>query len=306
MNSNNGSTLAVDNLTSENNRPGLLVRNLGEFVNEAEPSQMSTSGFEISANKITFDKINMSYNMQGGLLGNWCGFTNSNNFVYLNGPGVNGGTTGAYLSPQTVGFNYYQGSYFQKSQNPVSVASYENNAVTSTDIFAFSGSGTDRTQMYACNIHPGIPKVNGVAKPSTFFSKLLIADTQSKHCRIPSNALTSGYEVNCGTNNTDSLYKLKQCIFSCATGFVKIQNELGQCANDGDDFILSGCINNSSQQALEFYEPFSNNDDYLSRFNPTQDRNGHNSWGLISYDLSKENITVNFGVYDPNTWYKFT
>ena len=38
---------------------------------------MSTSGFEISSNKITFDKIKMSYNMQGGLLGNWCGFTNT-------------------------------------------------------------------------------------------------------------------------------------------------------------------------------------------------------------------------------------
>ena len=66
----------------------------------------------------------------------------------------------AYLSPQTVGFNYYQ-KLFSEISNPVSVASYENNAVTSTDI-AFSGSGTDRTQMYACNIHPGIPKVNGL------------------------------------------------------------------------------------------------------------------------------------------------
>ena len=155
------------------------------------------------ANKISFDKIKMSYSMQGGLLGN-CGFTNTTNFVFLNlKPGVNGGTTGSYLSPQNIGLDYIQGSYFPNSQNPVSVANYENDAVTNTNIFAFSGSGTDRTDLYSCNTHPGIPKVNGVAKPSTFFSKLLIADTQSKHCSIL-NALTTGYEVNCGSNNTDA------------------------------------------------------------------------------------------------------
>ena len=79
----------------------------------------------------------------------------------------------------------FQGSYFPNSQNPVSVANYENDAVTNTNIFAFSGSGTDRTDLYSRNTHPGIPKVNGVAKPSTFFSKLLIADTQSKHWQYP-------------------------------------------------------------------------------------------------------------------------
>ena len=84
----------------------LLVRNIGEFVDQSDPNQMSTSGFEISANKISFDKIKMSYSMQGGLLGNWCGFTNTTNFVFLNGRELMVVQQVPIYPPQNIGFDY--------------------------------------------------------------------------------------------------------------------------------------------------------------------------------------------------------
>ena len=202
---NNTSSLVVSAEKNDSNEPGLLVRNLGENIATIPDHR---TGFHISKSSQVYNTVSMNYFMQGSRDVNTC---NTTSWVPLNGPGFDGGST-SYASPGLSGFTSIQGT--AKSGRDASInAFYENQSIGLTEVLTFSGSGTDTNTVYSCMESPHIPRVSGVAKSSTFFTSLLLGDSVTKHCSIPT--LPSGMIIDCGSDNDDQLYKEKQCTLSC-------------------------------------------------------------------------------------------
>jgi len=247
--SNNTSSLNVTFETNDSGAQGILIRNLGENISTTTDF---TTGFHLSKSYQVYNDVNIEYIMQGAREQNTC---STSNWVPLNGPGYIGGTT-SYLSPTIAGFTSIQGSAKNGRDGPIN-AKYKNSAVQVSEILSFSGSGKNTDILYSCMESPDIPKVSGVAKPSTFITTLKTVDSTTKHCSIPT--LPNGMMLNCGNANSDGYYSLEQCSLECGSGLYLYQSSL-TCTSDLNDFEAEGlCVSQSELDAdldLEILEPF--------------------------------------------------
>lgn len=137
----------------------------GFYVNNTGYSMAHTRGFHLLS-AVAYTQVRLAYRMQGAqsdfdrcATGNW---------VPLNGPGYNGGST-SYQSPCVSGYTCIQGSCTDSRDAPI-LATYLNNSIDSSNtLLTWSGSVTAPVSD-SCARDPQIPTDH----PTTWFTVLRI------------------------------------------------------------------------------------------------------------------------------------
>lgn len=118
----------------------------------------------LNTQKLNYHEVVMNWELQGGDDGYRC---SNGNWIPLNGPGYNGGST-SYQAPCLAGYNCIQG-FCQDGRDAPIAAQYTNNNIKSADLLTWSGSSTG-TIAGNCARSTNIP----TSDVALWFTKLLL------------------------------------------------------------------------------------------------------------------------------------